>query len=339
MFGTVNCYTSVMTQEVQSHTIDVLALGHALVDVIAGASEEFLVGEQLDKGSMRLIDSDRAQTLYDKMGPGSEASGGSGANTATGVVACGGAAAFIGTVAEDQLGEIFAHDMRAAGVLYRTPPAKNVPPTGRCMILVTPDGERTMSTYLGAAASVGPGYEDAELLAASAIVYLEGYMLDTEYTVEDLHQLAKNVHASGGKIAFTLSDTFCVERHRADILSLVDGAIDICFGNEDEAKALYETDDLEEALARLAKVSEVVAITKGAAGSVLIKGDERADIEPTRVNVVDTTGAGDLYASGVLAGLAQGWSLERAGRMGSKAAGAIISQMGARLSRDISPVD
>lgn len=322
-----------------SPRIDVLALGHALVDVIAGASEELLEAEGLDKGSMRLIDAERAETLYNRMGPGSEASGGSAANTATGVVVSGGTAAFIGTVANDQLGQIFTHDMSSSGVLYRTPPAKDVPPTGRCMVLVTPDGERTMNTYLGAAAVVGPAYEDVELIAAARILYIEGYLLDTEYTVDDLVQLAKTVHANGGKVAFTLSDLFLVERHRPAFLSLLDGSIDICFGNDEEARALFETDSLDDALAQLASKAEVVAITKGAHGSVLVQGNTRVEIEARKVNIVDTTGAGDLYAAGVLAGLAHGWELGRCGRMGSAAAGAVISQMGARVTRDIAPVD
>ncbi len=318
--------------------IDVLTIGHALVDVLAGADDSTLEAEGLPKGSMNLIDALRADSLYDSMGPGSETSGGSAANTATGVVACGSSAAFVGVVADDQLGEIFAHDLRSAGVLYRTPPRNDVGPTGRCLVLVTPDGERTMSTFLGAGANVGPAVMDTEFVEAARITYVEGYCLDTEYTLETLKHLADHVHEAGGQFSITLSDLFCVDRHRDLFLELLEGSVDICFGNEEEALALFETRDREVAYLELEKRCKIAAVTLSERGSILLSEGQRAEVPAVKANVVDTTGAGDFYAAGVLSGLAKGWPLERCGRMGSRAAGAVISQMGARLSRPIASV-
>jgi len=317
--------------------LDVLTIGHALLDVLAGADDGFLVQQGLVKGSMSLIDAERAQVLYDLMGPGTEASGGSAANTATGVVACGGTAAFIGTVADDQLGEIFVHDMSAAGVLYRTPVMAPPPATGRSLVLVTPEGERTMNTYLGAASSVSLEHLDEELLQGAAITYVEGYMLDTKNPAEALQRTVELVRGAGGRVSLTLSDLYCVERHRDLFMDLLDGSVDICFGNEEEACALFGVTDLNRAVEELAKRCEVVAITRGSKGSLLVADGGRVDVDAEPVNVIDTTGAGDLYAAGVLTGLARGWQLEECGRMGSRAAAAAVSQMGARLSRDIKP--
>lgn len=315
--------------------IDVLCVGHALVDVLAGVDDSFLVNEDLVKGSMALIDAERATHLYENMGPGREASGGSAANTATGVVACGGTAAFIGTVANDQLGEIFTHDIRAAGVEYRTAPLTDSPPTGRSMILITPDGERTMNTLLGAGAMVNASHLDAEMLSVARITYIEGYLLDNAHSASALRGVVDTLHRAGNELAFTLSDPFCVERHRDLFLELLDESVDIVIGNEQEACMLFETDNLETAIAEMQKRCRVVAVTRGAEGSILVEGDQRVDVEALPTNVVDTTGAGDFYASGVLTGLAHGLSLDECGRLGSKAAAAIVSQMGARLSRSL----
>ncbi len=320
---------------VRETPIDVLCVGHALVDVLTGVDDSFLEAEGLVKGSMALIDADRATHLYEKMGPGREASGGSAANTATGVVACGGTAAFIGTVADDQLGEIFTHDIRAAGVEYRTPPLSQSPPTGRSMILITPDGERTMNTLLGAGAMVAVEHLDPEMMRAASITYVEGYLLDNAHSATALREAVSTLHNAGNKLAFTLSDPFCVERHRDLFLRLIEESVDICIGNEQEACMLFQTDDLDVAVTELTKRCEVVAITRGGEGSVLARGDERVEVQAVRTNVVDTTGAGDFYASGVLTGLAHGSSLEECGALGSKAAAAIVSQMGARLSRSL----
>lgn len=314
-----------------SQPIDVLTVGHAMVDVLAAADDGFLEAEGLAKGTMHLIDAGRATALYQHMGPAEETSGGSAANTATGVMACGGRAAFVGTVANDQLGEIFAHDIRAAGVHYPTGPLTDSEPTGRCMILVTPDGERTMNTFIGVSHQVSVGLLDDALLAGSRITYLEGYLLDDGADIDGWKVAADTIHRAGNRFSISLSDPFCVRRHRDGFLALLDGSVDICFGNAEEVTTLFETDDFELALKSLAERCAVAAVTLGAGGSVLVAGDERVEIEAAPVNLVDTTGAGDIYAAGVLTGLARGDSLRKSGELGSRAAGAVISQMGARL--------
>jgi sugar/nucleoside kinase (ribokinase family) len=287
---------------------------------------------------MQLVDQDRAIALYGHMATGGECSGGSAANTAAGVVACGGTAAFIGTVAPDQLGEIFAHDIRAAGVSYQTPAVTSGSETGRSMILVTPDGERSMNTFIGVSSEITLEHIDRQWLEASAITYVEGYLFDDAHPLEAWLEVAATIHNAGRKFAITLSDPFCVDRHRALFLALLDGPVDICFGNEEEVRMLFEVEDLDAAMTELAKRCEVGAITRGAAGSVIVSGDQRIDIPAELTTVIDTTGAGDLYAAGVLMGLAHGWDLERCGRLGSRAASAIVSRMGARLMSEISVV-
>jgi len=323
--------------EPASARIDVLTVGHALVDVLSGADDAFLEAEGLEKGIMSLIDDARARHLYERMAQGSETSGGSAANTATGVVACGGTAAFVGVVADDQLGEIFAHDLRAAGVVYRTPPVSGSSHTGRSMIVVTPDGERTMNTNIGVSNHVSIEHLDHDLLAAARVTYVEGYLFDDAHPLDAWVAVADTVHAAGNRFSITLSDPFCVDRHRKLFLELLD-SVDVCFGNEEELCSLFEVDDLDAALDRLAERCEVGAITRGARGSVLVSGAERVRVAAEPVSVVDTTGAGDLYASGVLAGLTQGWDLERCGRMGSRAAAAVVSRMGARLVGMVPPL-
>ncbi len=315
-------------------SIDVLTVGNALVDVQARAEDSFINAEGLVKGSMQLIDDDRSRDLYQNMGPASESSGGSAANTATGVVVCGGTAAFIGTVAYDQLGEIFTHDIRAAGVSYKTPPVAGAV-TGRSLILVTPDGERTMNTSIGAASRVAIGKIDEKLLRAARVTYIEGFLLDVTPSVTDWQRCADIIHDAGNLYALTLADSFCVQRHRDLFMELLDGPVDVCFGNEDELKMLYESSDLDECLERISKQCKYVAITRGARGSVVCCDGEWMKIAAEQVEVVDTTGAGDLYAAGFLFGLAQGWDVALSGHLATHAAGAVVSQMGARLQNDV----
>jgi sugar/nucleoside kinase (ribokinase family) len=321
-----------------SSDVDVLGIGHAIVDVLAGASDEFLAAEGLARGTMHLIDRERADHLYARMGPGSEMSGGCAANTVAGVVACDGTGAFVGTVADDELGEIFSHDIRAADVRYRAVPISGGEGTARCLALISPDGERTMSTYLGAASYVSIEHIDPQWIEGAAITYFEGYLLDNLHSVDSWRKVIEIAHRAGRKTAFTLSDPYCVERHREAFLSYLDGSIDICFGNEEEVCSLFEVTDLDAAIDMLTVRCPIVAVTRGSKGSVLASGDERVVVNAEPVNVVDTTGAGDLYAAGVLAGLAKGWDLGRSGRLGSRTAGAIVSRMGARLAGEPIPL-
>lgn len=316
-----------MTEE----RLDVLTIGHALVDVQTTADDTFLQQNGITKGAMNLIEDRRAAELYSKMGPSTETSGGSAANTAVGVVSCGGKAAYIGTVAADELGEIFRHDIRSAGVQYDTPPiALAKTQTGRSFIIVTPDGERSMNTNIGVSEKVGKPHFDTGLLRRSKITYVEGYLFDDGHQMDTWSDLIDTVRRAGNQFSITLSDSFCVERHRKLFLDLLDGSVDVCFGNEEEVCSLFETQDVDVALDLLSKRVEIGAITRGAAGSTLVCGRTRVDVPAVAVNVVDTTGAGDLYASGVLYGVAKGWDLDRCGRMGAAAASSILTQMGAR---------
>jgi sugar/nucleoside kinase (ribokinase family) len=311
--------------------LDVIGIGNALVDVLSQADERFLERQGLVKGTMHLVDEARAASLYEAMGPGVEISGGSAANTVVGVASFGGRAHYIGKVRDDQLGDVFGHDLRATGVGYNTPRAITGPPTGRCLILVTPDAQRTMGTFLGASVRLGPNDIDRELIARGKILYLEGYLFDPPAAQEAFRRAAAIAHAAGRKVALTLSDPFCVERHRAEFLDLVEHHIDILFANEAEILALYQVPDFDAALARVRGHCELAALTRSAKGSVLV-ADGRAHVvraEPVGA-VVDTTGAGDLYAAGVLYGLSQGLDLPTCGRLGSLAAAEVISHVGAR---------
>jgi sugar/nucleoside kinase (ribokinase family) len=311
--------------------LDVIGIGNALVDVLSQADERFLERQGLVKGTMHLVDEARAASLYEAMGPGVEISGGSAANTVVGVASFGGRAHYIGKVRDDQLGDVFGHDLRATGVGYDTPRAITGPPTGRCLILVTPDAQRTMGTFLGASVRLGPNDIDRELIARGKILYLEGYLFDPPAAQEAFRRAAAIAHAAGRKVALTLSDPFCVERHRAEFLDLVEHHIDILFANEAEILALYQVPDFDAALARVRGHCELAALTRSAKGSVLV-ADGRAHVvraEPVEA-VVDTTGAGDLYAAGVLYGLSQGLDLPTCGRLGSLAAAEVISHVGAR---------
>lgn len=320
-------------------TLDVLTIGHALVDIQTTADDEFLQTNDIIKGAMQLIEDRRAVELYGKMGPSTETSGGSAANTAAGVVSCGGSSAYIGTVADDELGEIFRHDIRSAGVQFDTPAVSGNVQTGRSFIIVTPDGERSMNTNIGVSEKVSTPHFDTALLKKAKVTYVEGYLFDDGHQIDTWSEMIDTVRRAGNQFAITLSDPFCVERHRKLFLSLLDGNVDICFGNEEEVCALFETDNVDVALDELAKRCEIGAVTRGARGSTLVCGRTRVDVPAVDVHVVDTTGAGDLYAAGVLYGVSKHWELDRCGRMGSAAAGAIISQMGARLSHPIAQVD
>lgn len=311
--------------------LDVVGIGNALVDVLSHAEEDEVTRQGLVKGTMHLVDEARARTLYEAMGPGVEMSGGSAANTVVGVASFGGRAHYVGKVRDDQLGEVFGHDLRATGVGYDTPRATSGPPTGRCLILVTPDAQRTMSTFLGASVRLGPADVDRRLIARGKILYLEGYLFDPPEAQEAFRAAAAIAHEAGRKVALTLSDPFCVERHRAAFLDLVEHHVDILFANELEICALYQVRDFDAALPHVRGHCELAALTRSAKGSVLVNGDRTHVVSAHPVEaVVDTTGAGDLYASGVLYGLAQGLDLPTCGRLGSLAAAEVIAHVGAR---------
>jgi len=311
--------------------LDVVGIGNALVDVLTHAEEGFLAHQSLVKGTMHLVDEPRARELYDAMGPGVEMSGGSAANTVVGVASFGGRAHYVGKGREDQLGEVFAHDLRATGVGYDTPRAADGPPTGRCLILVTPDAQRTMSTFLGASVRLGPGDIDRSLISRARILYLEGYLFDPPAAQDAFRAAAAIAHAAGRKVSLTLSDPFCVGRHRKAFLDLVEHHVDILFANEAEICALYEVGDFDAALARVRGHCEIAALTRSAKGSVLVSGTRVHIVDAHPVDaVVDTTGAGDLYAAGVLYGLSQGRDLPTCGRLGSLAAAEVIAHVGAR---------
>ena len=316
---------------------DVLGIGNAIVDVLTHAGEEFLAGHDLQRGTMTLVDAERAEELYEAMGPGIECSGGSAANTLAGLASLGGRAAYIGKVCDDQLGEVFRHDIRAAGVAFETPSAESGPPTARCLVFVGPDGQRTMQTFLGASATLGPEEIDPDLVRRAAITYLEGYLFDPEPAKRAFWAAAEIARNAGRKVALTLSDPFCVARHRADFQRLVEAHVDILFANEQEAVSLYETNDLESALRRLAGHCAIAVVTRSELGSVVLSADRRVEVPAVPVaRVVDTTGAGDLYAAGFLFGLGRGRDLATCARLGSVAAAEIISHLGARPEADLS---
>ena len=312
--------------------LDVVGIGNALVDVLSHASEEMVTRLGLVKGTMSLIDEARARELYEATGPGVEISGGSAANTIVGVASFGGRAQYVGKVRNDQLGEVFGHDLRSTGVLYDTPSATEGPATGRCLILVTPDAQRTMGTFLGASVQLGKADINVGLIARARITYLEGYLFDPPAAQEAFRAAATLAHAAGRKVALTLSDPFCVDRHRSAFLDLVRHHVDILFANEAEICALYHVSDFDAALRHVVGHCEIAALTRSAKGSVLVSngGTHTIDALPVKGGVVDTTGAGDLYASGVLHGLSRGFDLPTCGRLGSLAAAEVISHVGAR---------
>ncbi len=320
-----------------THATDVLAIGNALVDVIATAPPSFLADNAIPKGSMRLIGADDAERLYGLLGADTrEVSGGSAANTVAGIAAMGGTPMFVGRVADDQLGAIFAHDIRAAGVGFATAPVADGPPTGRCLIVVTPDGDRTMSTYLGACQDLSVADIDQAAVEASAVLYLEGYLWDPAAPRAAMKKAIEIARGAGRKVAFTLSDVFCVEGHRDDFLSLLGSHVDVMFGNEHEVCALYQTKNLDAAMAELGKHACVAVVTRSGNGAVVLSEGARHVVPAyPPAQVLDTTGAGDLFAAGFLSGLVAGRSLPDCARQGAIAAAEIIAHYGARPERDL----
>jgi sugar/nucleoside kinase (ribokinase family) len=317
--------------------LDVLTIGNAIVDVIADATDDFLAAEGLTKDSMRLVDAEEAKRLYDHMQPAREVSGGCAGNTAAGVAALGGRAGFIGQVAPDQLGEFYIHDLRSAGVEFTTPPVDVGVPTARSMILVTPDGHRTMNTFLGAAQELSVEVLDEEQIRSAAILYLEGYLWDPETPRYAMVRAIEVARDAGRKVAFSLSDLFCVDRHRDGFQALIDGGrIDILFANEAEILALAGVPHLDTAVGAVAPKVETLVVTRGAAGALAVRGGERVNVpaEPVR-EVVDTTGAGDLFAAGFLFGSATGKSLDVSLKLGAISAAEIIQHYGARPQEDL----
>ncbi len=309
----------------------VVAIGNAIVDVLSQSTDEFLSDNALNKGHMTLIEEEESNTLYSKMGPGVEVSGGSAANTVAAMAALGDSTAFIGKVSNDQLGEVFSHDMRAIGVNYETTPLDDGPSTARCLILVTPDAERTMSTYLGSSVWISPSDVDETIISQSEITYLEGYLFDRNNAKKAFKTAAEMAHKAGKKVALSLSDAFCVERHRLEFLELVRNHIDILFANEAEIISLFEAKDFDEALYEVKDCCEIAALTRGENGSVIIANGEAHYIDAEKIDtVVDTTGAGDLYAAGFFHGYLKGYDYQKVGQIASITSGAVLSHMGAR---------
>jgi sugar/nucleoside kinase (ribokinase family) len=311
--------------------LDVVGIGNALLDVLSQETDAFLATQGLIKGAMQLVDEARARSLYAAMGPAVEMSGGSAANTVVGVASFGGRAHYVGKVRDDQLGEVFSHDLRAVGVGYSTAAATTGPATGRCLIVVTPDAQRTLTTYLGASSQLGPADVDKGLIERAGILYLEGYLFDRPEAQRAFRVAADIAHAARRTVALTLSDPFCVDRHRGAFRELVEQHVDILFANEAEIRSLYETPDFDAALQQVRRHCAVAALTRSEHGSVIVAGAEVhvIDAHPVKA-VVDTTGAGDLYAAGFMVGLSRGLDLATCGRLGSLAAAEVISHVGAR---------
>jgi fructokinase len=315
--------------------LDLLGIGNAIVDVLSRADDAFLAAHGMAKGGMALIDTATAEKIYAAMGPGVESSGGSAGNTCAAAAALGARVGFLGKVAEDELGRVFAHDIRAAGVRFPTAPLQGGAPTARCLILVTPDGQRTMNTFLGACVTFGEQDVDEAEVASAAVTYLEGYLFDPPAAQAAFRKAARVAHAAGRKVSLTLSDAFCVGRHRAAFRDFVKAETDILFANEAEILSLFETDDLAQAVAAVRQEVGLVAVTRSEKGSLVIAGAEQWEVKAQPTEVVDTTGAGDAYAAGFLAALAKGKALAECGRWGSVAAAEAISHFGARPQADL----
>jgi sugar/nucleoside kinase (ribokinase family) len=328
-----------MAASAQPARLDVIGFGNAIVDVIAPADESLLERIALAKGTMTLIEQDRMAAVYEHMGPAVEISGGSCANTIAALAALGASAAYVGKVQSDQLGEVFAHDIRATGVEFATKPLAAGPPTARCLILVTPDAQRTMATYLGACVELGPDDVDEAQVAAAKVVYLEGYLWDRPDAKAACLKAAAIAHRHGRQVALTLSDPFCVDRWRAEFAELIAAHVDILIANEAEICSLYGARDLERAIALVRGEVRLAALTRSADGSVLVAGDrtERVPAAPI-ARVIDSTGAGDLYAAGLLYGLTHGLPLAACGRLGGLAAAEVLGQYGARPERPLAPL-
>ncbi len=316
----------------ESAKFDVLTIGNAIVDIIAHGEEDFLVKENIIKGAMNLIDGERAETLYAAMGPAIEASGGSAANTAAGLASLGGSAAYFGKISDDYLGTVFTNDIRAAGVEFDTKPLAGNPPTARCMIFITPDGERTMNTYLGACMELGPDDIDADVVAQSAITYFEGYLWDPPRAKDAIRLAADIAHENGRRVSMTLSDSFCVDRFRDEFLDLMrSGTVDVVFANEAEMKSLYQTSSFDAGVEAIRADCKLAAVTRSEKGSVIVSHDNTWVVEASPINeLVDTTGAGDLYAAGFLFGLTHGMSEKDCARLGGLAAAEVIQHIGPR---------
>ena len=312
-------------------TLDLVGIGNAVVDMLTHTDDAFLVKNNLAKGAMTLVDADQAHKLYDEMGPAVEVSGGSASNTMAGFASLGGNGAFVGKVRNDQLGGIFSHDIQAAGVRYETPLATSGAPTARCLIFVTPDAQRTMQTYLGASVALGPDDINEELIASARVTYLEGYLWASDSGREAIIKAAKIAAGAGNKVSFTLSDAFLVDAFREDFLSFICDHVDILFANEVEITALVEAQDFDDSFQHTRRLCEIAALTRSEKGSVIAAGEEIHVIDAAPVEqVVDTTGAGDLYAAGFLYGYTRNRDLAACAHMGSLAAGEIISHFGAR---------
>ncbi len=317
--------------------LQVVGIGNAIVDVIASVEDAFLAENGVERGIMTLIDAERAVALYARMGPAREVSGGSAANTIAGLAALGARTAYVGKVKDDQLGAIYAHDLRAQGAGYSTPMAPREHPaeTGRCMVLVSPDGERSMSTYLGVSEFLGPADIDEAEMAGAEWLFLEGYRFDGPDSHAAFAKAVRAAKSAGGKVAITLSDPFCVERHRAAFLEMIRADVDLLVANEHELMALYEVDRLEPAMARAAAEVRLTACTVGAGGVHVLAGETRLHVPASAVRVVDATGAGDLFAAGFLHGLTTGRELDICARMGCVAAAEVIGHIGARPEADL----
>ena len=316
---------------------DVVGVGNAIVDILAKVEDDFLKKHSLTKASMTLVDETEAYTLYDDMPPAVEKSGGSAANTLAGIASFGGKAAFIGKVKDDELGAIFGHDLRSIGVHYETLPSASGAATAKCLIAITPDAERTMCTFLGATKEITKDDINENTIASAKVTYLEGYLWDEPHAKDAMRQAVDIARKNERKVALSLSDAFCVDRHRGEFLALIKEGVDILFSNEAEVKCLFETEDFDDCIEKIKDYADIVAITLGAKGSIVIHGDNITKIQATKgLKVVDTTGAGDLYASGFLYGYTNGYNFEQCGKMANLAASNIIQHVGARPESKLS---
>jgi len=326
-----------MTQD--SRSLDVVGLGNAIVDVVAETSDATLEGLDLAKGTMTLVDEQRITDLYGAMGPAIEVSGGSAANTMAALAGLGADAAYVGKVRNDQLGEVFRHDIRAVGVNFETAPLASGPATARCLVFVTPDAQRTMATYLGACVELTPDDVDESVVANAQVTYMEGYLWDRPQAKEAFLKAARVAHEAGRQVALSLSDPFCVDRWRPEFLDLIDGHVDIVIANEAEITSLYQTDDFEKAANEVARHCRLAALTRGDKGSLIVAPDARHAIVAAPVGkVVDTTGAGDLYAAGLLYGLTHGMPLPETGRLAGLVAAEVLTRYGARIEHALTPL-
>ena len=317
--------------DLMEKSYDVVGIGNAIVDVLVQADDDLIDNFELTKGTMALVDEAQAERLYASVGPGLETSGGSAANTLAGVAQLGGRAGFIGRVRNDQLGGIFTHDIRSVGARFDTPAATEGPSTARCLILVTPDAQRTMCTYLGASVGLDPADLDLDMVAQAKVLYLEGYLWDSDEAKAAFITAAEVARAHGGEVALSLSDAFCVERHRESFQELVDGHVDILFANEMEITALYKANSFEEAADQVRGRCKLAALTRSEQGSVVLNGAGTHSVAPFQLGpLLDTTGAGDLYAAGFLHAYTQGQAVEACGRLGSLCAGQVVTQLGPR---------